>query len=78
TNKYVVACFHYIHRNPIEAGLVSSVSGWEFSSYKDYAGIRKGDLCNIVLAKNIINYDKENLEYQTLNKTDSNSLRNIW
>ncbi|MCP4178101.1 MAG: transposase, partial [bacterium] len=47
TNKYVVACFHYIHRNPIEAGLVSSVSGWEFSSYKDYAGIRKGDLCNI-------------------------------
>ncbi|NOZ33693.1 MAG: transposase [Chlorobi bacterium] len=78
TNKYAVTCFHYIHRNPFEAKLVSKVSDWQFSSFKDHAGLRTGSLCNINLAQEIINYDKDNLEYQTLYKPDDNELRHIW
>jgi len=34
----------YIHRNPIEADLAKSAEGWEFSSYRDYVGLREGTL----------------------------------
>ena len=34
----------YIHRNPVEAGLVESVEAWELSSYRDYLGLRRGTL----------------------------------
>ena len=78
TNKYAVTCFHYIHRNPLDAGLVSKVFDWQFSSFKDHAGLRKGSLCNINLAHEIINYDRENLEYQTLYKLNDNELKHIW
>ena len=31
-----VICFHYIHQNPLKAGLVKLMQNWEFSSFKDY------------------------------------------
>jgi putative transposase len=34
----------YIHNNPVEAGLVNKPSKWEFSSYLDYVGLRKGQI----------------------------------
>jgi REP element-mobilizing transposase RayT len=34
----------YIHRNPVEAGLVTTPQAWSFSSYKDYIGLREGTL----------------------------------
>ena len=34
----------YIHRNPVEAGLAESAEAWEFSSYRDYVGLREGTL----------------------------------
>ena len=78
TNKYAVACFHYIHRNPYDAELVSSVHDWEFSSFKDYKNVRKGNLCNKELAQIIVNFDKNNLEYQTLNSSNSDDEKHIW
>ena len=30
--------------NPVHAGLVSSPENWEFSSYREYVGIRQGTL----------------------------------
>ena len=78
SNKYAVSCFHYIHRNPVEAGIVSSIFDWNYSSFNDHAGLRNGNLCNINLAQTIINYDKDNLEYQTLHKPDDNALKHIW
>lgn len=78
TNKYAVACFHYIHRNPFDAQLVSSISDWEFSSFNDYNGKRNGSLCNKKLAEDIINYDVSNLEFQTLNSAKRNDEEDIW
>jgi putative transposase len=34
----------YIHLNPVTAGLVATPEQWEFSSYKDYLGLRQGGI----------------------------------
>lgn len=44
--EYPQVCFNYIHVNPVEAGLVKREEEWEFSSYLDYFGGRKGKLIN--------------------------------
>ncbi|MCX6239421.1 MAG: hypothetical protein NTY07_18030 [Bacteroidia bacterium] len=42
--EYLQICFDYIHQNPEKAGLVDNPEKWEFSSYLDYCGMRKGKL----------------------------------
>ncbi|MBA4410464.1 MAG: hypothetical protein C0397_13705 [Odoribacter sp.] len=44
--QYPNVCFNYIHNNPVKDGLVNSPEDWEFSSYSDFIGIRKGNLIN--------------------------------
>lgn len=44
--SYLANCVYYIHNNPFAAGLVMDAKQWEFSSLKDYAGLRRGTLCN--------------------------------
>jgi len=41
-NPYLVTSAHYIHNNAYAANLVSSPFQWDFSSLKDYAGLRNG------------------------------------
>src|SRR3989338_4749073 len=36
----------YIHANPKAAGLVEDLDDWSYSSYLDYVGKRKGNLCD--------------------------------
>ena len=43
---YAETCFHYIHQNPMKAGLVKLMEDWEFSSFRDYVGLRNGRLIN--------------------------------
>lgn len=66
-----VNCFFYIHQNPLKAGLVTKMENWSFSSFKDYAGLRNGDLCNKELARDIFKLphnpsDFYQLSYQTI------------
>ena len=44
--EYPQICFSYIHENPVYAGIVKQSADWEFSSFQDHAGIRKGKLIN--------------------------------
>ena len=44
SNDYLLHLTRYIHFNPVEAGFVVSPEEWEFSSYKDYIGLRQGKL----------------------------------
>jgi len=46
SESYLETCFFYVHQNPLEAGLVKNLSEWPYSSYPDYAGLRKGTLCD--------------------------------
>lgn len=55
--EYLNACFHYIHQNPLRAGLVKKMEDWEYSSFRDYAGERRGTLVNKNLAQNIIGFN---------------------
>ena len=45
-NNYDYICIHYIHQNPLKAKLVKKMEDWDYSSFKDYCGLRKGTLCN--------------------------------
>ena len=57
---YYINCFHYIHQNPLVAKLANRLEDWEFSSFKDYAGLRDGTLCQKELAAIHCNYSPEN------------------
>jgi len=45
--EYPQVCFNYIHQNPLKAKLAKKPEDWEFSSYPDYFGGRKGKLIGI-------------------------------
>lgn len=51
--NYLNVCFDYIHLNPVSGKLVAKPEDWEFSSYRDYFGGRKGKLINRELAKEL-------------------------
>ena len=53
-DDYPFICFHYIHQNPLKAGLVSRMEEWEMSSFKDYADIRSDSICNKNIAYNFL------------------------
>ncbi len=44
--EYPQVCFNYIHQNPVNGKLVKNEEDWEFSSYQDHAGTRKGRMIN--------------------------------
>jgi REP element-mobilizing transposase RayT len=60
--NYAEEAFHYIHQNPLKAFLVKHMLEWEFSSYKDYAGLRDGTICNKELAIQLLDIDINNFE----------------
>jgi len=55
-----ITAFHYIHQNPMKAGLVKKMEDWEFSSFIDYLGMRQETLCNLNLAKERLNINFDN------------------
>jgi len=44
--SYAENCFNYIHLNPVSSNIVKRAEDWEFSSFRDYIGIRDGILVN--------------------------------
>ena len=44
TDEYFLHLTRYLHLNPCDAGLVNKAEDWEFSSYRDFIGLRKGTL----------------------------------
>ncbi len=54
--QYPQVCFDYIHQNPVKANLVKNAIDWEFSSAKDYAGLRNGKLVDKMVAKEYVDF----------------------
>ena len=44
SEQYLLGIASYIHLNPVHAGLVATPEAWEYSSYRDYIGLRNGTL----------------------------------
>ncbi|MGQ0636516.1 MAG: transposase [Planctomycetaceae bacterium] len=42
--SYLLHLSRYIHLNPVAAGLVTAPEAWEYSSYREYVGLREGTL----------------------------------
>jgi putative transposase len=67
---YYFSCFHYIHQNPLKAGLVKKLEEWEYSSYRDYAGLRNGTLINKALAVKYCGYNRSTFIKESYELTD--------
>jgi len=44
TDEYLLHLSRYIHLNPAHAGLVRHPADWVYSSFREYAGLRNGNL----------------------------------
>ncbi|MBT1701271.1 transposase [Fulvivirgaceae bacterium PWU4] len=51
---HLVACFHYIHQNPVKAGLCSKFENWNFSSYREYCSEFSENICNREIAYDVL------------------------
>ena len=65
-NNYGINCYLYIHQNPVRAGLVEKLEDWKFSSFRDYVGLRQGNLCNKKLAIELFNLPATSSEFYEL------------
>lgn len=50
SDLYPLTCFHYIHQNPIRAGLVKRMEDWSHSSFTEYLLDQALGICNRQLA----------------------------
>lgn len=62
-HPYLLGCVQYVHFNPVFARMVTNPIDWEFSSARDYAGIRNGTLCNKDLLLHLSGMKKEDFDY---------------
>lgn len=51
---HLVTCFHYIHQNPVKAGLCSKFENWNFSSYREYCSGLNENICNREIAYDVL------------------------
>jgi len=61
--SYLLTLIGYIHQNPVRAKLVRQQEEWEFSSYRDYIGIRNGTLPNKDILYSYFRSEEEYREY---------------
>ena len=73
---YADTCFHYIHQNPLRSGLVNKMEDWDYSSYRDFCGLRNGTLCNQKLAYSLLDLQFESIANNLILNEDL--LQNIW
>jgi putative transposase len=53
SNDYALTCFHYIHQNPLKAGLVKKIEDWPHCSFNEY-WLDSPGLCDTTLGRQII------------------------
>ena len=64
SEDYSLQCFIYIHNNPVTAGLVQHPDEWEFSSIREYMGLRDiNSICNVDLARKLLSLDRNEIQY---------------
>lgn len=63
--SYLANCFHYIHQNPLRAGIVKNLIDWPYSSYPDYVSGRNGNLCNKKIFFSVTGFTTKDIIEQT-------------
>ena len=62
-NEYLLQLCRYIHRNPLEAGLVVKPEQWHYSNYAEFIGKRNGTLVDNEFVKENFGSPKEYEEF---------------
>jgi hypothetical protein len=76
--NYLYIAFQYIHQNPLKAGLTNKLEDWQYSSFLDYANLRKGTLCDMQLAQKWIEFDANSFTTTAYNLVDDTAIINIY
>lgn len=70
TERQILICTNYIHRNPIKACLVNRMEDWEFSSFQAHCDLSDGNLCNKARLKELLQLKEDDdfykYSYETL------------
>lgn len=70
--NYLIELCRYIHRNPVDDGIVKQIDDWEFSNYLEWTGKRKGSLADLNFRdkhfKDAMSYEKYVLDYVSIKK----------
>ena len=77
-NNYISTCFHYIHQNPLNAGIVNKLENWQYSSFMEYLDLQYNPLCNFELASQLINFVRDNFIEQSYAVIDEVGMNGIW
>lgn len=75
---YGFIAFHYIHQNPLKAGLVSRMEDWPYSSFREYLAHQNDSLCDHGLCFELIGFDRENFLEESYRVIDEKLLANIF
>ena len=75
----VIRCMHYIHQNPLAAGLITdAIEAWKYSSFQDYFGFRNGTLCNSAMMFDLTGYDKGQFLSDSYANIDIESIKRFY
>ena len=77
-NNYALAAFHYIHNNPVTAGIAVNPEDYPYSSFSDYVGLRNGTLCNKEKAIEILGLSAIDLKTETAKKVSDEEIKKIF
>ena len=58
-DEYLIFAFHYIHQNPLRAGLVKRLEDYPWSSFREYVGESNEAICSQTLAYQFMDLDRE-------------------
>ena len=75
--EYALTAFHYIHQNPLKAGLVGKMEDWPYSSFIDYIGRRNGTICKKNIANLYLNVCSDFLYKEAYEIVDEALLKEI-
>lgn len=63
-NDYLYTCFHYIHNNPVTAGMTIEPGDWPYSSLNEFLFQDENSICNTMLALNILGMKQMDIKNQ--------------
>jgi len=69
--------FHYVHQNPYRARLAKRMEDWEYSSFRDYCGLRNGTLCNKELAVKLLSLNMNTFYEDSYREIGMDDINNI-
>ncbi len=78
TESYALTAFWYLHQNPLKATLAETMLEWEYSSYKEYCGLRSESLSNVELGKAVLNLLDNDFSTESLIHLDEDEIEKIF